>query len=143
MSRSTAREVAMKQLYAHECKGECDYRFALQAREEEDDLSLTPSKNDEWFAAQLFHGVLENMDKTDEHIVAQSKGWKIDRIALTERIILRLAIFEMLFCEEIPVSASINEAVELAKRYGSNDRAGAYVNGVLGAISRSHKDETS
>lgn len=137
MSRSTAREVTMKQLYARECKGESDYRFALQAREDKDDQTIQPSQNDELFAAMLFHGVLENMEKTDEQIVAQSKGWKIERIAMIERIILRMAIFEMLFCEDIPVSVSINEAVELAKRYGSNDRAGAYVNGVLGAVSRS------
>lgn len=137
MSRAKAREVAMKQLYADEMGGECTYIAALQAREEEDDTSRSPSPTDELFAAQLFQGILDNINGIDPYIMEQSRGWSIERIASIERIILRMAIFEMKFSsDEVPVSAIINEAVNMAKKYGSNDRSGAYVNGVLGGISR-------
>ncbi len=137
MSRAKAREVAMKQLYALEMGGECSYLAALQARFDEDDLSRTPTKTDELFAAQLVQGVLDHVNSIDPYIIEQSRGWSLERIASIERILLRMAIFEMKFSsDEVPVSAIINEAVTLAKKYGSNDRAGAYVNGVLGGVTR-------
>lgn len=140
MSRSVAREVALRQLYAQEHGGECTYLAALQAREEEDDKNKKPNANDKEFAQDIVLGIQRNKNSIDPYIIEQARGWSIDRISAIERIILRMAIYEMKFLEGIPVSASINEAVTLAKRYGADERAGAYVNGILGSVARREGD---
>ena len=85
------------------------------------------------FAKKTFAGVIENQKIIDEQIEKHIKGWKKDRLARTTISILRIAVYEMLFDENIPVSVSINEAVELAKKYGGDDDY-AYINGVLRSI---------
>lgn len=87
------------------------------------------------YAKSLFLGVTEQMDKLDEIISAYSKGWKLNRLSKITLTVLRLAVYEMQFVEEVPVSIAINEAVEIAKKFGSADDA-SFVNGVLGAIAR-------
>ena len=87
------------------------------------------------FARELFEGVIQNQQIIDEHIEKNIKGWKKDRLARTTVSILRIAVYEMLFIENIPVSVSINEAVELAKKYSTQEDA-SYINGVLGTISK-------
>lgn len=69
----------------------------------------------------------------DEKIAGHAKGWKLDRIAKAELAILRLAVYEALYDEEVPVGVALNEAVELAKQYG-DDNGSAFVNGILGKI---------
>jgi N utilization substance protein B len=82
-------------------------------------------------------GILEHSEEIDDLISANlKKGWKISRISKVSYAIMRLAVFEMLYVDEVPVSVSINEAVELAKKYSSLDES-AFVNGVLGAIAKS------
>ncbi len=87
------------------------------------------------FALELFQGVIQNQQTIDEHIEKNIEGWKRERLARTTVSILRVAVYEILFIENIPVSVSINEAVELAKKYSTQENA-AYINGVLGAISK-------
>ena len=88
------------------------------------------------YAINCAKGVIIEKDKIDEHISANLKsGWKISRISKVSLAILRVAVYEMLFMEDIPVSVSINEAVELSKKYSSEDDT-AFINGVLGAISK-------
>ena len=82
-------------------------------------------------------GVQDNLTVIDEKIAVNLKaGWKLSRISKVSLAILRLAVYEMLYDEEIPVSVSINEAVELAKKYSVEDDA-SFVNGVLGAVAQS------
>ena len=82
-------------------------------------------------------GVREHQDEIDEKISENLKeGWKITRISKISLALLRLAIYEMMFDDSIPVSVSINEAVELSKKYTTEDDA-AFVNGVLGAVAKS------
>lgn len=88
------------------------------------------------YAKQLFSGVVEKMDKLDETISTYSKGWKIHRLPKVTLTVLRIAVYEMQFVEEVPVSIAINEAVELAKKFGTAEDA-AFVNGILGAVARS------
>ena len=78
----------------------------------------------------------EHRDEIDERLVAVSENWAIDRMPVVDRAILRLATYEMLFVDDVPVSVSINEAVELAKAYGGEDDSSRFVNGVLGRIAR-------
>jgi N utilization substance protein B len=85
------------------------------------------------FLQMLVHGVTERRDEIDARIAALSAGWALDRQAAVDRNIMRLAAFEILYVPDIPMGASINEAVELAKKY-STAESGRFVNGVLGAL---------
>ena len=86
----------------------------------------------------VVEGVEEHIDEIDQQIEANLKGWKKNRISKISLTILRIAVFEMRYIDEIPISVSINEAVDLAKSYAT-DNDGAFVNGVLGSISKSMK----
>ena len=88
------------------------------------------------YAIECAKGVSEHRDEIDEKISAHLKqGWKISRISKISLALLRVAIYEMLYQDDIPVSVSINEAVELAKKYTGEDDS-AFVNGVLGAVAK-------
>jgi N utilization substance protein B len=88
------------------------------------------------YAAALYSGVCEEQEAIDAVISANLKGWKIGRVSKVNLAILRLAVYEICFDEDVPASVAINEAVELAKRYGGEDDS-AFINGVLGAVVRS------
>lgn len=77
--------------------------------------------------------LIQKLPEIDEKISAHSRGWKIDRIAKAELALLRLAIYEALYDDSVPVGVAVNEAVELAKQYGE-DNGSAFVNGILGKI---------
>lgn len=85
------------------------------------------------FTQRLFDGTLNNLSVIDEKISQNLSGWNITRISRTALAVLRLATYEILFEDDIPNSASANEAVELSKKYSTPHEA-SYVNGVLGAI---------
>ena len=84
----------------------------------------------------LFTGVYENIEFIDGTISKFLKNWSINRLSKTDLSLLRLAVYEMKFCEDIPENVTINEVVELAKVY-CGERGPAYINGVLGSLSRS------
>ncbi len=92
---------------------------------------LTPDE----YIKTVFSGVYEKLEELDEIISQNSIGWKINRISKTALCVLRLAIFEIKFMESIPVAVSINEAVELCKKYATNDDA-AFVNGILSTVAK-------
>ena len=85
------------------------------------------------FADPLIRGVLEHRDDIDEKIKSHAKNWELHRIATVDRNILRLAIYEMLYREDIPPVVSINEAVDVAKKFSTQD-SGKFVNGILDKI---------
>ena len=78
--------------------------------------------------------VSELSDDIDAKINEVSEGWPVERLGKAELAIMRLAVYEMLYDEDIPVNVAINEAVELAKKYGSDDNAASFVNGVLAKL---------
>lgn len=86
------------------------------------------------FAAELVKGVAEHATELDELISSHAKDWKIDRMPVIDRNLLRMALFEMLYLEDVPAPVAINEAVELAKIYSTEDSS-RFVNGLLGTIS--------
>jgi N utilization substance protein B len=92
------------------------------------------SEENNTFVRELVDGVVRNGDEIDRSIQRYAPAWPIDQIAIIDRNILRLAIFEVLYDNKVPVKVAISEAVELAKSYGSNSSA-KFVNGVLGSIS--------
>lgn len=87
------------------------------------------------FARSLLIGVKENEGIIEEYIEKNVTGWKKERLSIVAISILKIAIYEIMYIENIPESVSINEAVELAKKYGEKEEPG-YINGVLGSVVR-------
>ncbi|MFQ5949240.1 MAG: transcription antitermination factor NusB [Nitrospiria bacterium] len=85
------------------------------------------------FAKRLVEGVFQHVDEIDRMIGRYTEHWSPKRMALIDRCILRFSIFELLYLEEIPPKVTINEAIEIAKKYGNED-SGAFVNGILDHI---------
>ena len=92
------------------------------------------SEDNDAFVRELVGGVVQNMDEIDRSIGRFAPAWPIEQIAMIDRNILRLAIFEILFNNKVPVKVAISEAVELAKSFGS-ENSSKFVNGVLGSVS--------
>ena len=86
------------------------------------------------FAGELLRGVIRNKEEIDQSIRRYAPAWPVGQIPTVDRNILRLAIFEILFDKKVPVKVAVNEAVELAKRFGG-DNSPRFVNGVLGSVS--------
>ncbi len=86
------------------------------------------------FAGELVRGVINNKEEIDQSIQRYAPAWPVEQIPTVDRNILRLAIFEILFDKKVPVKVAINEAVELAKRFGG-DTSPRFINGVLGSVS--------
>jgi transcription antitermination protein NusB len=85
------------------------------------------------YTLDLVQGIVRNRDHIDSLIGQCAKNWRLERIALTDRNLLRIGVFEMLYCEDVPDQVAINEAVEIAKRYGSEESP-AFINGILDAV---------
>lgn len=90
------------------------------------------------YTITLVHGVMDHREDIDRHVTDLSSGWSLDRQAAVDRNILRLAVYELMFGDYLPVGVVINEAVELAKKY-STEESGRFVNGVLGALAQTHQ----
>lgn len=133
MTRKQAREEAFILIFEKEFN---DYAL-------EDILSLAEEVRDlkaDEYIKNVFFGVFENLEKIDEIISQNAVGWSIKRITKTALAILRLAIYEIKFYSEIPVSVSINEAVELAKKYATKEDA-SFINGILSTVAKQNEDE--
>lgn len=88
------------------------------------------------YAVMLVSGVEEHIPEIDERLASISENWSVERMPIMDRNILRLAMFEMLYVDDVPTSVSINEAVELAKEFGGEDDSPRFVNGMLGRVAR-------
>lgn len=96
-----------------------------------------PARAASWlYAREIVDGVIDHQSEIDEQIATHSRDWKIERMPVVDRALLRIGVWEILFNEEIPTAVAIDEAVELAKEY-SSDEAGPFVHGVLARIARS------
>ncbi len=129
IKRKEAREMLFGLLFEKEFKsGESVdgiYEISADAREIPEDAYIRNG----------FFGISEKSELLDAVISKYAKGWKADRLSRVSRSVIRLAVYEMLFCPDIPSNVSISEAVELAKKYGE-DKARAFVNGVLSSINK-------
>ena len=95
------------------------------------------SDEDRVYIRAKYHAILEKIGEIDTVINKSSDGWKTSRMGKAELTILRLAVYEILYDEDIPIGVAINEAVELSKRYGTEE-ASSFVNGVLAKIAAEH-----
>lgn len=100
------------------------------AGDDDDDPELIPTAVDRPLIEELVRGVWSHRDELHEMLAGLSKNWRIERMALVDRNVIRLALYELKYCPDVPVSVAINEAIELAKQFGSGE-AGAFVNGLL------------
>ena len=137
MSRTTAREVAMMLQFSSMLGGEDTPERVLEKTEEVGKLDA----EDLAYIDEIMQGIQLHAPQIDELVSRYSKDWVIERIARVDLSILRVAIFEMLYREQdVPTGAAINEAVELAKRYGG-ERSYAFINGILGSVAREMETE--
>jgi N utilization substance protein B len=128
-TRHKARTIALQALY------EVDSAARRPETVVERLLSETNlSEENNKFVRELVDGTIRNRDEIDRNIKKFAPAWPVDQIAIVDRNILRLAIFEILFDNKVPVKVAINEAVELAKTFGS-DSSAKFINGVLGSVS--------
>jgi transcription antitermination protein NusB len=129
--RHQARELALRVLFQLESSGdEPDEVLAYHAGEGAAPPDVTG------FAAELVRGVLANQERLDEIIGQASEHWKLDQMAKVDRIILRIAVFELAIERQVPTKAAINESIELARTF-SGDDSGRFINGVLGRVAAS------
>lgn len=130
MGRRASREIAMKLLY----------QLEIQKDDREQQIKTTLSENsvsqkDTEYITDVIDGVYKNIAYIDKNIEEHTKGWKIGRISKVDLSIMRLSIYEICFRDDIPYNVSVNEAVELAKKF-SSEEAGSFVNGILSKVSK-------
>ncbi len=134
-SRSTAREIAFKLLF-EDMFGTSTAQSMLGVLFDEEVNFNEISDENKSYIAWVRENTKNHQDELDEIISAHAKGWKIDRMSRVDVSILRLAICEILYREDVTSAIAINEAVELTKKY-SSDEAPQFINGILGAYVRS------
>ncbi|RJO61751.1 MAG: transcription antitermination factor NusB [Dehalococcoidia bacterium] len=127
--RRKARELALQALFEIDLAGHASNEVMSRAIETG---NLSPEGAA--FARELLEGVVQNREKIDEQIRHFAPAWPLDQMATVDRNILRLAIYELLHNNKVPVKVAINEAVELAKSFGA-DSSPRFINGVLSSIS--------
>jgi len=128
--RTQAREYALQILYQIDVRKDPEDRILVDFWK---NIEAEPEVSD--FAAKLVIGAIRNKKKIDEVISKYASNWKMSRMAVIDRNVLRIATYELLFCDDIPPKVSINEAVDLAKKFGDTE-SGKFVNGILDKINK-------
>lgn len=149
MTRANARELAVHLIYGREFTGDEPEAF-VAARLDKEYYNLLAKENEIYtdrpsrvqmrYLDNVVTGVANRSDELNEHIQKYSIGWDVTRISRLTRSILQLAIFEILYVEDVPTGVTISEAVRLSKMYDGDD-TGAFVNGILGSFARSLTSE--
>lgn len=145
MTRGNARELAVHLIYGRDFTGEepqnvvstrlnKDYYAQLSA--ENDVYAERPSRAQTAYIENVVSGVANREEDLNEKIQEFSIGWDVKRISRLARSVMQLAIFEILYLDDVPTGVAISEAVRIAKKYDGND-TGSFVNGILGAFARS------
>ena len=145
MTRGNARELAVHLIYGREFTGEepeqvvsvrLDKEYYDKLKDENDVYADRPSRGQLRYIDSVVSGVANRVEELNAIISKYSIGWDIKRISRLNRCVLQLAIYEILYAEDVPTGVAISEAVRLAKKYDSDDSA-AFVNGILGSFARS------
>lgn len=133
-ARSKARKRALDILFSADVRGdEIPVALAAEAKR----AATEPAREASWlYAREIVDGVIDHADEIDEQIVTHSRDWKLERMPAIDRALLRMGTWELLYNDEVPAAVTIDEAVELAKEFSTDD-SGAFVHGVLARIARS------
>ena len=144
MTRGNARELAVHLIYAREFTGDepqkvvadrLDKEYYANLADENQVYTDRPSRAQVAYLDNVVSGVANRSEELNEKIQQYSIGWDVSRISKLARTIMQLAIFEVLYVEDVPTGVAISEAVRIAKMYDGDD-TGAFVNGILGAFAR-------
>ena len=127
-NRRKLRELALQVLFQLDMTKQDAAQAFTQIEEH-----FTKRDEDHEFAERIVLGIVKHSKEIDHLIEQFSENWRIDRMSIIDRNILRMAIFELLYCEDIPPKVTINEAIDLGKRFGSEE-SGSFVNGLLDRI---------
>jgi N utilization substance protein B len=127
--RTRSREIALQFLYMHDLRDDAGEQLAAFLADETKDRQVRD------FSVRLIEGVKTHREEIDALLTRVAKNWEIHRMATIDRNVLRMAIFEILYCDDIPANVSINEAIELGKRF-STQNSGAFINGILDRVSK-------
>ena len=136
-SRHRSRERALQVLFQWDLRKlvadqALDHFYGSLIREDDEiDVSLRRDR----FMEQLFRDTVSRLEEIDGQIQKHSEHWRLDRMDRVDKSILRMGVFELLFCDDIPSKVAMNEAVDLGKKFGAEE-SGAFINGILDTISR-------
>jgi N utilization substance protein B len=130
--RRKSRELALQALYQEELAGR-----AVSLDFVEFCAHFQANKKTIPYARQLLNGVHEQKEAIDKMISRHAENWRLERMSVIDRNILRLAVFELLYQGDVPASVAINEAVEISRRYSTDD-SGSFINGILDTITRDY-----
>ncbi len=126
--RRRSREFCLQVLYQLEITKQNALQAIGQLSEH-----FSPEEREDEFVKRIVLGVIERQQEIDRLIEERSDHWRLDRMTIIDRNILRIAIFELLHCSEVPPKVTLNEAIDLGKRYGSEE-SGSFINGILDRI---------
>jgi N utilization substance protein B len=132
-ARTKARKRALDILFSSDVRGD-DIAVTLAA--EATRAASEPAREASWlYAREIVDGIIDHRDEIDEHIVTHSRDWKLERMPAVDRALLRIGVWEILHNDEVPTAVAIDEAVELAKEFSTDD-SGSFVHGVLARVAR-------
>jgi len=133
--RTRSRELALQILYQVDVRKDeiADFIAGFWENQTASDDTLDDSVME--FSTTLVNGTLKNLVQIDEYITGYAENWQLSRMAVIDRNIMRMGTFELLYLEDMPPKVAINEAVELAKKYGDTE-SGKFVNGILDKINK-------
>jgi N utilization substance protein B len=134
-TRRQARELAMQALFYMDIQNHASLQMLECFCE-----NFQPPKKSKSFFLKLVNGFLANSAEIDALIGRFSKNWKINRMSGVDRNVMRIAVYEMLYCEDIPPKVSINEAVDIGKKFGTEE-SGAFINGIMDSIRQALQKE--
>ncbi|HVT43715.1 MAG TPA: transcription antitermination factor NusB [Thermoanaerobaculia bacterium] len=127
-ARRKARELALQMLYQHDLSGNAPEAIIATF----EDLQKSRSNIRE-FAVRIFEGTLRHLTEIDQMIIQQADNWRLSRMAAVDRNIIRMSIYEFMYEDETPTLVVIDEAIEIAKRYGTQ-KSSQFINGILDGI---------
>ncbi|GAA1738340.1 transcription antitermination factor NusB [Microbacterium paludicola] len=133
-ARTKARKRALDILFSADVRGD---QLSVALAAEAKRAASEPARQASWlYAREIVDGVIDHAEEIDEQISTHSRDWKLDRMPTVDRALLRIATWEILFNDAVPTAVAIDEAVDLAKEFSTDD-SGAFVHGVLARIARS------
>ena len=140
-TRRKAREAALQFLFQDDFTGDVDHQDQkISDRFSQFCTLYQISHKARPYALQLLNGIQSKRQQLDRIIGENAENWRLERIAITDRNLLRVGAYEMIFADDVPPQVAINEAVEIAKRFGSGDSP-AFINGVLDAVKNTVKGD--
>ncbi len=137
--RRKSRELALQFFFGHDFQNRSGDEQALADELDEFVASFDAGEKTFPYARRIIVGLCAHLAEIDELLAIHAKNWRLERMTVVDRNVLRIATYEMLYCDDVPAQVAMNEALEIAKRYSTPD-AVAFINGILDALQTSGPD---